>query len=279
MRLALVTAAVMVAFAANSILNRLALADAAIGPAAFAAIRAASGAAVLAGLVLAQKGRLRLAGRDRAAGALSLTLYLLGFTYAYVALDAGAGALILFGWVQIVMFAGAYLRGEPFGARRWAGGLVAFAGLVLLLLPGAESEVGLAGAALMMLAATGWGVYSLVGRGARDPLGATAANFVLATPICLAVPFLIADGTAMTGWGIFLAILSGAVTSGLGYAVWYSVLPKLETTAAAVAQLTVPVIAVAGGMIFLSEDLTLRFAAAAVLVLGGVGISLVKRRG
>lgn len=274
MRLFLLTALTMTAFAANSVLNRMALVEDGMGPASFAAIRLVSGALALAALVvLRQSGAgLRLTGPGRITGTLSLALYVLGFSFAYVTLDAGLGALILFGGVQVTMFAGAVLAREAIPPARWIGAGVALTGLVVLFWPEGATAPPLAGALLMIAAALGWGIYSLAGRGAGDPLGETAANFVLAAPLGLIAVLLLPDG--VTARGVLLACMSGIVTSGLGYALWYTVLPRLQASVAAVAQLTVPLIALAGGIVFLGEALTLRFALAAALVLGGVALSL-----
>lgn len=281
MRLFLFTLLTMLAFAANSVLNRAGVGRGLIGPVDFAVVRLLAGAGML-GLLLA----LRRAGRGmaawagwpgRAVGALSLLLYLFGFSLAYGALDAGTGALILFGMVQITMFAGAVISREVVPARRWIGAGLAFAGLLLLLAPGSAPSGHPLQAAMMAAAGVGWGLYSLSARGARDPLAATGWNFVLAVPMALALwPFLPQDGAAEPG-GIVLAVVSGAVTSGLGYALWYRVLPLLGAAGGAVAQLTVPLFAVAGGMAFLGEALTLRIAIAAAIVLGGVGWALRRR--
>lgn len=277
MRLFLLTALTMVAFAANSVLNRLALIDGAMGPAAFAAVRLLSGAVVLVALS-AMRGSIQWGGPGRVGGVLSLAVYVLGFSFAYVSLPAGLGALILFGGVQITMFAGAVLAKEDVPITRWIGAVMAFGGLVWLLWPtgGADVSYPIGALALMAAAAVGWGIYSLLGRGARQPLQMTAVNFAWASPIALLVFAILPDG--VSGYGIALAIMSGAITSGLGYALWYSVLPGLGATRAAVAQLTVPVIALAGGMVFLGEALTLRFAVSCVLVLGGIAVSLIKPR-
>jgi len=266
MRLFLLTALTMLAFAANSILNRMALEDGMTGPAAFAAIRLVSGALCLWLLVAWRSGRLRPVWHP--GGAASLALYVLGFSFAYVTLPAGVGALILFGGVQITMFAGALLLREAVPARRWAGAALAFGGLVWLLWPAGGAAPDPVGAVLMAAAALGWGIYSLLGRGATDPLGATAGNFVFAAPLGLILLALLPD-TATTQ-GAVLAVISGAVTSGCGYALWYAVLPRLGSARAAVAQLCVPVIAAAGGLLLLGEGVSLRFALASLLVLGGV---------
>ncbi|ABV94649.1 hypothetical protein Dshi_2916 [Dinoroseobacter shibae DFL 12 = DSM 16493] len=276
LRLFLLVALTMTAFAANSLLNRAALAGGEIGPAAFAAIRLGSGALVLALLVMRTRPlRLRKPGRWIGVG--SLALYMAGFSYAYLSLDAGLGALILFGGVQITMFAGALLSRDAIPVTRWLGAGLALAGLALLLWPGAVGRPDPLGLALMSLAAVGWGIYSLHGRGSTEPLADTAANFVLTLPLCLLVVAIWPDGVAISLWGIVLAVICGAVTSGLGYALWYTVLPQLGASRAAVAQLTVPVIASLGGLLLLGEAITLLSVLATVLVLGGVALSL--RRG
>ncbi|UYV38128.1 DMT family transporter [Rhodobacteraceae bacterium D3-12] len=275
MRLFLLTALTMVAFAANSVLNRLALEGGESGPASFAAIRLIAGAVVLVVLVVQRRGAVpwRWPGWT---GPMTLVLYVLGFSFAYVSLGAGIGALILFGGVQVTMFAGAVTAREVIPLSRWIGAGVSFAGLCVLMWPAGDVAVSLSGAALMLAAALGWGVYSLVGRGAVDPLVTTAGNFVYAAPVGIVAWLLLPDG--MTLVGAALAIVSGAVTSGLGYALWYAVLPALGAARAAVAQLSVPVIAVLGGVVFLSEGVSWRLVVATVLVLGGVAVSVVDRR-
>jgi drug/metabolite transporter (DMT)-like permease len=184
-------------------------------------------------------------GAGRAVGSAALLTYLFGFSIAYLSLPAGVGALILFGMVQITMFAGAVLAREAVPLPRWVGAGVAFAGLVLLMAPGGAGVS--AGHALAMAAAgVGWGIYSLAGRGQADALGATAWNFALAVPVGGALALALGDG-GMSAEGVTLAVISGAVTSGLGYALWYAVLPELGGSRAAVAQLTVPVLAAFGG--------------------------------
>ncbi|MEZ5675217.1 MAG: DMT family transporter [Thalassovita sp.] len=277
MRLILLTTLTMVAFAANSVLNRMGLAQAGMDPVAFGTIRLVSGAAMLGVLVLALRGGITLAGRGRVAGVSSLVLYIYGFSGAYVALDAGMGALILFGTVQITMFAGALWQRDTLPLMRWLGALVAFAGLVWLLWPGAGAEVPFAQGGMMVFAGVGWGIYSLAGRGAGDALGTTAANFLLAVPVGgLLGLWHSAGGEAApaTATGIGLAVLSGAVTSGLGYALWYSLLPALGAGRAAVAQLSVPVIAMIGGALLLAEWPDPNVLLAAAVVLSGVFLSL-----
>lgn len=279
MRLFLLTSLTMVAFAANSILNRLALVGGGIDALSFGTVRLAAGAAMLVLLSLAMRGGLSLGGRGRLIGVVALLVYIYGFSTAYLALDAGLGALILFGFVQITMFAGAVLGGERPPARRILGAALAFAGLVWLLWPGAGAAVSPLHGGLMAAAGLGWGLYSLAGRGQGDPLQATAANFLLAVPFALLLSWLAPmEAVELAPIGLLLAVLSGAVTSGLGYALWYSVLPRLQASTASVAQLTVPVIATAGGMVFLSENLTPGFAMASMLVLGGVALSVLGPR-
>ncbi len=232
MRLFLLTALTMLAFAANSVLNRWAVGPGHIGAVEFAVIRLVAGAVMLAALVLWQRGGLAWPGyRGRIAGVLGLSAYLLGFSLAYRGLEAGTGALVLFGTVQVTMFAGALVSREAVPGRRWAGAALALTGLGLIAAPGGAglSPVPLA---LMAAAGLGWGIYSLAGRGAADPLAATAWNFILSLPLVLAlgltVGLQVPDVT-----GVLLAIVSGAVTSGLGYALWYQVLPRLEAARAA----------------------------------------------
>jgi drug/metabolite transporter (DMT)-like permease len=272
MRLIFLTTLVMIAFAANSVLNRMALVGDATGPAAFALIRLGAGAVFLLGLARLQGGGIAWRAPGRLWGAATLALYVLGFSFAYVTLNAGVGALILFGCVQITMFVGALVAREQVPLARWIGAAIAFGGLLVLLWPQGGAVPDASGAALMAAAAVGWGVYSLLGRGSGNALGSTAANFALALPAGVLVFALLPD--TVTARGATLAVISGAITSGAGYALWYTVLPRLAASVAAVAQLTVPVIAAAAGLALLGEPLTARFAIAAVLVLGGVVYSL-----
>ena len=265
----------MVAFAAYSILNRLALADGHIDPGSFLAIRLASGAVALC-VLASVRGGIDWFATGRVLGTSSLFLYVIGFSYAYISLDAGLGALILFGGVQMTMFAGAALHREEIPMTRWIGAVVAFSGLCLLVSPWSISAPNPSGVALMMVAALGWGLYSLNGQRSRAPLADTAANFVLATPLGVIVAMVFAQdgGATLSVVGVVLAILSGAVTSGLGYALWYSLMPKLGATRAAVSQLTVPIIAFAAGAALLGEPISPRTLLSAALVLGGVAFSV-----
>jgi drug/metabolite transporter (DMT)-like permease len=276
MRLFLLTALTMLAFAGNSVLNRWAVGPGHIGAVEFAVIRLVAGAAMLAVLVLWQRGGLGWPGwRGRGAGVLGLSAYLLGFSLAYRGIDAGTGALVLFGTVQVTMFAGALISREAVPIRRWAGAGLALGGLALIAAPGEAAVLPLA---LMVAAGVGWGIYSLAGRGAADPLAATAWNFILSVPLVL--PLGLAAGMAVPGaQGVLLAVVSGAVTSGLGYALWYALLPRLGAARAAVAQLTVPVIAALGGAVLLAELPGLRFWLASLLVLGGVALASLPYKG
>lgn len=278
MRLFLLTALTMAAFAANSILNRAALAEGAIGPGAFAALRLGAGVAMLGLLLTLRDRRLPRPGMPHPAAVAGLSAYMLGFSYAYVALDAGLGALILFGGVQITMFVGALAAREPLPPRRWAGAGLAFGGLVLLFWPAGAGAPPMLGAALMALAAVGWGIYSLIGRGVADPLQATGANFLYALPLAVLLAAALPDAAGPEATGILLAVISGAVTSALGYALWYSLLPRLGVSVAAVAQLSAPVLAMAAGVLLQGEAVTARALLAAALVLGGVALGVLRPR-
>lgn len=277
MKLALLTCLTLVAFAANSILNRLAVDSGAIGPGAFAALRVASGALVLTLLVRLRGGRVPLAVPGRWQGALALAVYMLGFSLAYRSLDAGLGALILFGVVQVSMFAWTAATGTPAGARQVAGAGIAFAGLVTVLWPGGGLAVDPLAAGLMVAAGLGWAAYTLLGRREPDALAGTAANFVAAL-LPVALLGLLPEGldglAGISGAGLALALISGALTSGLGYAAWYAVLPRLDTGLAAVLQTSVPVIALAAGVVLLGETASLRLLGGTVLVLGGIALAI-----
>lgn len=277
MKLIALTAVAMVAFAANSVLNRMAVGAGLMDPVGFAVVRLGAGALMLA-LVLALRGArggaVWAGWRGRGAGVAGLLVYLFGFSLAYLSLDAGVGALILFGAVQVTMFAGAVLARETVPRQRWLGAGLAFLGLVVLMAPGSAAVPSVLAGGAMAVAGVGWGIYSLAGRGARDALGATAWNFVLAVPVAVGVALVLgADHLVITAGGLWLAVVSGAVTSGLGYALWYGVVPQLGAARAGVAQLTVPLIAAAGGALLIGEGVSLRFAVAAVLVLGGVALA------
>ena len=276
MRLILLTVLTMCAFAANSLLTRAAVEGEHITPAAFAVLRVAAGAAMLGGIALWRGVALPLFRAERIIGAVSLTAYMAGFSLAYLTLDAGLGALILFGVTQIAMFAHGALTGQAATARQLTGASVAFGGLALALWPGSGGSVDLSGAVLMCIAGLGWAAYTIAGRGASDPLATTGANFTLCLP--LLVMLLVYGGIEGDGRGILLAVISGAVTSGLGYALWYFVLGNMRGSTAAVVQLSVPVIAILAGAILLGEAVTYVVMFAAALVVGGIGWSVTARR-
>ncbi|MFT5786345.1 MAG: drug/metabolite transporter (DMT)-like permease [Ascidiaceihabitans sp.] len=275
MRLILLTVLTMLAFAANSILTRMAIEGGHIDPSSFAAIRIVAGAVALTMILILRGGRLPLFERARIVGALSLAGYMIGFSLAYATLDAGLGALILFGVVQVTIFVYGALRGAVPSPRQLSGAGVAFIGLIIALWPSEGSSSSVAGTALMVIAGLGWAAYTLAGRGATNPLAATAANFVLATPLLLVI--LIGQSLNANVVGIGLAILCGAVTSGLGYSLWYSVLPKMTSTTAAIVQLSVPIIAIGAGAVFLGEAVGVVIIIAATLVVGGIALAVTTR--
>ena len=280
-RLSFLTVLTLLAFAGNSLLNRMALADALISAEAYAAIRLGGGALALSLMVSLSRQSFDWLAKGSVVGAVSLAVYAIGFSYGYLWIEAGLGALLLFGVVQVTMFTAALMaRQEAISVSRWIGTGIALTGLALLLLPGSVAPSPLF-AAMMVTSAIAWGFYTLAGKNATSPLASTAANFVFAAIVSLVawliVALLPAAGSAptpMTAKGIALALTSGIVTSAMGYALWYLILPQLRTTTAALAQVTVPVITAVGGMILLGEALTLNFVIAAALVLSGVAFSL-----
>jgi len=272
LRTILLATAAMLAFAANSLLCRLALQHGGIDPASFASIRLVSGAITLAIVVRLRAGA-SPSGRADGWAAVMLFVYAAFFSFAYVSLPAGTGALILFGAVQVTMLGAGLHAGERFGTGGWVGLLLALAGLAYLVSPGLAAPP-LLGAALMAIAGVAWGVYSLRGRGVADPLAATARNFARAAPLALLLSVAWAAHAQADRAGIALAIASGALTSGLGYVIWYAALPRLTALRAATLQLSVPPIAAFGGVLFLSEAITLRLAVASAMILGGIALVL-----
>jgi drug/metabolite transporter (DMT)-like permease len=278
MKLFALVALTMCAFAANSVLNRIGVALQGMDPLDFATVRTAAGAVMLWLLVSFRKApRPPVFNTKRVAGAAALAIYMVGFSWAYITLDAGLGALILFGTLQIVVFGWAVIEGGNVPVLRWIGAAIALTGLCVLLWPSGDAAVPLGGAISMAIAGTSWAAYTLLGRAEADPLGATASNFLLCLPLVAVAMLLVGIGTMPVG-GIVTAIIAGGLTSGVGYAMWYRALPSLPTTVAGIAQLSVPVIAVSAGVIFLSEPLTLRLVIAGALVLGGITVSLSARR-
>jgi drug/metabolite transporter (DMT)-like permease len=272
MKLFGLVALTMTAFAFNSILNRLALSPGDTGPASYAAVRLFSGAVLLALLVTLRTQAWPKITSHSFWSAGTLTLYAIAFSYAYITLPTGAGALILFGGVQVIAFSITLMRGQKIGLFSWLGASLAFGGLCYLLWPDQASDIDPFGSALMVLSALGWTLYTMAGARSSDPLGATMLAFVLAAPVAIIAWFILPD--TISTRGVLLAMLSGAVTSGMGYALWYKVLPSLSMPTAAVAQLTVPVIAALGGALLLGELLSLRFVLATGLVLCGVGLTI-----
>lgn len=272
-RLLVLTALAILAFAGNSLLCRAALQHTPIDAASFTTIRLISGALTL--WLLVQLTRRKATGRGSWPSAFALFAYAAAFSFAYVSLSAGTGALLLFGSVQTGMIGWGLVRGERFSALQWAGLLLALAGLVGLLLPGLSAPP-LGAALLMVTAGLAWAVYSLRGKGAGDALRVTAGNFVRTVPVALAMSLLFMNSAQVDTAGALYAIASGAITSGIGYAIWYAALPHLKATSAATLQLSVPVIAAVGGILWLGEPLTLRLLLASAAILGGIALVIRK---
>lgn len=271
------TVVAMMAFAANSVLCRLALASASIDPVSFTAVRIASGVLML-WAILAYQNKARTAGGSWPAAA-ALFGYAIAFAAAYVTLSAGTGALILFGAVQASMVTIGLVRGERMSGLQAFGLAVALTGLAVLLAPGTSAPP-LGGALLMFAAGVAWGAYSILGRATADPLAATAGNFLRALPMA-AVSLATAVAVTSSSYGpsgLIYAILSGAIASGLGYAIWYAALPGLSSAQAASVQLSVPVITAIAGTIMLGEVITLRLALSAIAVLGGIALVIASRQ-
>ena len=265
----------MLAFAANSLLCRLALGQGLIDAASFTTIRVISGAVMLSLIVLP---RWRAGGRSSAdwRSIATLFIYMAFFSFAYLSLSAGTGALILFGAVQLTMFIVALRGGEQFPLPSWAGLTSAIFGLVYLVSPGVTAPDPL-GAVLMGIAGIAWGFYSLLGRGVADPVEATAYNFIYSVPLVIIISLLFMGDFHGSSSGVALAVASGAIASGLGYVIWYAALRGLTATRAATVQLSVPVIAAFGGVILISEQLTVRLLIASTATLGGVAMVLAQR--
>jgi drug/metabolite transporter (DMT)-like permease len=274
-RLFALTLLAMLAFAGNSLLCRVALRDTAIDAASFTSIRLVSGALILALIVRLQKGRPGSGGSWKAAAC--LFAYAAGFSFAYRQLSAATGALLLFGAVQIAMLSWGLAKGERLRPLQLAGLFVAIGGLVYMLLPGLAAPP-IEGAAFMIAAGIAWAGYSLLGRGTSDPAAATAGNFLRAVPFAAALSLAVASRTSVDHTGALYAVASGAVTSGLGYVVWYAVLPSFKAATAAVIQLSVPAIAALGGVILLAEPLSNRLMIASVTILGGIALTILRPR-
>jgi drug/metabolite transporter (DMT)-like permease len=273
------TAAALLAFASNSLLCRLALSRGQIDPATFTTVRLVSGAVVLTVLAAMRSPRGWMANGSWGSAA-ALAAYAVAFSYAYVTLDAGMGALLLFGAVQATMIAVALASGERTSSREWIGLASALAGLIYLVSPGLAAPP-LAGAALMLSAGAAWGIYTLRGRGTTAPVLGTAGNFARGAPMAIAVSAAAALGGATpraTAAGVALALASGVLASGFGYVVWYAALRYLTAVRAATVQLLVPVLGAVGGILLLGEAVSTRLIIAALLILGGIGVAVSGRR-
>ena len=265
----------LIAFAANSVLCRMALLDGSIAPASFTAVRVMSGAVTLVILMALRGNRPMLLWPNWAAGA-SLLIYMVFFSFAYITLGAGIGALVLFGFVQLTMISVAIALRNPFPPMAWLGFVMSIIGVVFLVRPGSEAP-DLFSSFQMALAGMAWGVYSVIGKNSKNPLNDTANNFILCVPPVVLLVIAFWPEQTFDPTGLVLAVTSGALASGCGYTVWYWCLPLLKTLQAAVLQLSVPVIAAVGGVIILDEEITLRLSISSVLVLGGIAIVMTSR--
>lgn len=275
LRLLALTSMAMTAFAGNSLLCRMALKHTSIDAGSFTTIRLISGALTLWLVVSMRRGAFY--GSGNWPSAIALFVYAAGFSFAYVRLPAGTGALILFGAVQATMISHGIWAGERLRTPQVLGLGLAFAGIVGLLLPGLSAPP-IWSAMLMLGAGVSWGIYSLRGRGAGDPTRVTAGNFLRAAPIAAILSLVTWNQVALDTAGIWYAIASGALASGIGYAIWYSALPSLKATQAATIQLSVPVIATVGAIVFLGEALTLRLVLASVAILGGIALVIREKK-
>lgn len=292
LRVVTLTTLAMFAFAGNSLLCRLALKNTAIDAASFTSVRLIAGALAL-WLIVQMRQTTRpgvRAGQGNWLSALALFVYAITFSFAYVRLSAATGALLLFGAVQATMVGHGLWAGERLRPLQWAGFLLALCGLLGLLLPGLAAPP-LGSALWMVTAGVAWGVYSLRGQGAGDPMRVTAGNFLRTVPLAVGLILLMLVGTRVGGQvgemaggvtadaaGLMYAIASGAITSGIGYAIWYSALPALKASHAATVQLSVPVIAAFGGIVFLGEVLSWRLVAASPAILGGIALVILEGR-
>ena len=264
----------MLAFAGNSVLCRIALKHTGIDATSFTSIRLISGAVVLCIIVaIFRRGN---AGRGSWISAFALFVYAAGFSFSYISLTAATGALLLFGAVQATMIGHGLIAGERFCKQQLVGLMFAFLGLVGLLLPGLSAPP-LVGSLLMLMAGIAWGVYSLRGKNDNEPIGVTAGNFLRATLFTVLLSLSLISSANLDVVGVWYAVASGAITSGLGYALWYAVLPALKTTNAATVQLSVPAIAAFGGIIILGEPVTIRFLLASLAILGGIALVILNK--
>ena len=270
------TSLALIAFAANSVLCRLALGNEAIDAASFTIMRLLSGTIVLLLIVATTRNSAADATKGSWGASFMLFLYAATFSYAYVSLDTGTGALILFGSVQITMILLSLISGTRLHLTEWAGVAITFTGFVYLILPGVTTP-STTGFALMTVSGIAWGIYTLKGRRSKNPLLDTAYNFLRTTPLVIILAIIAMNTLNYSTEGIVLALLSGGITSGIGYTIWYIALGGLTSTQAAVLQLSVPLIAALGGVIFVSEAITFRLMISATLVLGGILIVVLGR--
>lgn len=273
-RLIALTGLAMLAFAGNSLLCRAALRHTPIDAATFTTVRLVAGATALWLLVALRRKQAWQAGNWLSA--LALFVYAAGFSYAYISLPAATGALLLFGAVQATMIGHAWLKGERLAPAQRGGTVLALGGMAGLLLPGVSAPP-VAGAALMLAAGVAWGIYSLRGRGGGNPIEITAGNFLRAVPVALLLSAATLNQATWDAEGLGYAVASGALASGMGYALWYTALPALRGAQAATVQLSVPVLAAFGAVVLLGEPLTLRLVLASVAVLGGIGLVVWKK--
>jgi len=274
-RILVLTSLAMMAFASNSLLCRAALMHTGIDAASFTSIRLISGALMLWLVVRRRRGS--HSGGGNWMSAFVLFAYAATFSFAYVRLPAATGALLLFGAVQATMIGHGVWSGERLRKLQLVGLVLALGGLVGLLLPGLSTPP-LFGSLLMLAAGVAWGVYSLRGKGAGDPASVTAGNFMRSAPFGALLSLLTYGGASLDGAGFGYAVLSGALASGIGYVIWYTALPALKATSAATVQLTVPVLAALGGVVFLGEAVTLRLLLASVAILGGIALVILEKR-
>lgn len=270
------TTLAMIAFASNSLLNRLALGQNTIDAVSYTAIRLTTGAVVLGVISYFQKKEGTSIIHGNWISAAMLFTYAIAFSFAYLSLSVGTGALILFGSVQVTMILAALRSGERPHLLEWLGVFVALSGLVYLVFPGLRAPSPL-GSALMVTAGIAWGVYSLRGRGVTSPLASTAGNFIFAVPMILAIWVIGLGNIHISQSGVLLAALSGAIASGVGYVIWYAALRGLTATRAAIVQLSVPVLAGWAGVVFLAEEISLRLILAGALILGGIALASIAR--
>lgn len=263
------TSLALIAFAANSVLCRLALGGKVIDAAGFTSVRLLSGAFVLFCILKLRYPKKASPSKGSWPAAFMLFLYAVTFSFAYLTLSTGTGALILFGSVQITMILRSLFSGNRLLPIEWMGVIVAFSGIVYLALPGVTAP-SFSGFSLMTAAGIAWGLYTLKGRGSKDPLSDTTYNFLRSVPFVMMLGLLFFKDVHISARGILLAVMSGGITSGIGYTLWYTALRKISATQAAVVQLSVPVIAGFGGVVFVSEQISLRLTLSALLTLGGI---------